>query len=74
MARLVTPRPAAGGLFASGAPSDAVKEYFERVAKYVPAEIIAAYLTALPVITGTTDEDSGLRTGLYAVLFGGCLC
>lgn len=73
MGRLVDPKPASGRLFASDAPQDAVKEYLERVARYVPAEIIAAYLTGLPVISGSTDPDTTLRTTLYAVLFVGCL-
>ena len=73
MSRLVRPRPASGRFFSEGSQSDAVKEYLERVAKYVPAEIIAAYLTALPIIKGTTDDGENLRTVLYGVIFAVCL-
>jgi hypothetical protein len=41
MGRLVEPRRTDGGLFSNG-PSD---DYLSRVAKYVPAEFVAIYLT-----------------------------
>jgi len=71
---LVDAKPPGARAFAD-APDNkkAVQDYLERVAKYVPAEIIAAYLTGLPVVTATTTEDTTGRTVLYGVLLLGCV-
>jgi hypothetical protein len=72
--RLVKPRSSSSQVAASRtevADRDPVKEYLERVAKYVPAEIIAAYLTLLPIVAGTTDEDTTMRTRLYFIILVG---
>jgi hypothetical protein len=47
-----------------------LKDYAERVAKYVPAEIIAAYLFLVPIITATTRPDLFRKGLLLVVLLG----
>lgn len=59
MSRLVLPKnqaiqKAKGGSDSSG--KDSLQDYLERVAKYVPAEIIAVYSLFLGVITLTTGD------------------
>jgi hypothetical protein len=51
MSRLVDPKPR-GARFSSGADGSSVKDYLERVAKYVPSEIVAGYVTINGVIPG----------------------
>src|SRR4051794_28812621 len=70
MARLVHPVPRKGELFAATDSSGKAQEYAERVAKYVPAEVIAAYLTLLPIVLSGTDPDSDRRELLLGVIFG----
>lgn len=45
-----------------------LKEYGERVAKYVPAEIVAAYIAANGAATGA--NNAGL---LFTVIFAACI-
>lgn len=60
--------PGVGRLRGGGEPMADVKDYFERVAKYVPAEVIAAYISANGVAT------AGQRPGtLFTVIFVVCL-
>jgi len=52
----------------NGRPSENVKGYMERVTKYIPAEVVAAYITA----NGFASMSS--RPGvLFYVIFGVCL-
>ncbi len=67
MGRLVEPRPDPALVQAD--PNQGVKDYLERVAKYVPGEILAAYLTITPVLIGTTEAGSGTRFFLQLVAF-----
>ena len=48
----------------------AVRSYVERVAKYVPAEIVAAYLTMNGFIGAAAAPR---RAGLFLLSFGSCL-
>lgn len=54
-------------------PNQGAKDYLERIAKYVPAEILAAYLTLLPVISATTEGQAGVRIALQLITFLACL-
>ncbi len=53
MSRLVTPRPAGPTTAQSGGGDD----YLSRVAKYVPSEIVVAYLTAQGLIVASAPAD-----------------
>jgi hypothetical protein len=53
MSRLVQAQPRGAKAFGGDKDHD-VKDYLDRVAKYVPSEILTAYLTLLPVVIGTT--------------------
>ncbi len=68
MSRLIEPAPAGNKLFAGEGKGEQAQEYGERVAKYVPAEIIAAYLTLLPLVLSGTDPDTGRRTAYLAII------
>ena len=70
MARSIDPIPRGGKLFAGRPASENAQEYAERFAKYVPAEVIAAYLTLLPIVVSGTDPDTHRRTLLLGVIFG----
>ena len=70
MSRLVQAEPRGAKAFSGNAAKD-IKDYLDRVARYVPAEILAAYLTLLPIIIGTTKTEPQLRTGLLAVILFG---
>ncbi len=72
--RLVDPKQPGVRAFSAekGVRRPDIQDYFTRGAKYVPSEIIAAYLTGLPIITGSTTGGETLRTVLYAVLLGAC--
>jgi hypothetical protein len=73
MPRLVDAKPAGANAFSGGADGqNPAQDYLERVAKYVPAEVIAAYLAVVPIITATTDGGT-LRTTLHAIIFAACL-
>lgn len=70
MSRLIEPVPRGGRLFAAGATtSEKTNSYLERVAKYVPAETIAAYLTLLPIVVSGTTADTTSRKVWLAVIF-----
>jgi hypothetical protein len=68
MGRLVEPRPANATVRADAGGARDVKDYLERVAKYVPAEILAGYLTLLPIIVSTTDGQPNMRLALQALV------
>jgi hypothetical protein len=67
MGRLVDPKPAGPTAVAAGAKPDH-KAYLERVAKYVPAEVIAAYLVLIPIVEATSQEGSTLQRVLLGVV------
>jgi len=52
----------------NGKPSENVKGYMERVTKYIPAEVVAAYITANGF--ASISSKPGL---LYYLVFGVCL-
>lgn len=71
MSRLIEPVPVKGSLRAGERDKKKkAQDYGERVAKYVPAEVIAAYLALLPVIIQGTSADTSERTVFLAVIFG----
>lgn len=73
MARLVEPKPRGARAFSADEKRTGLADYMERVARYVPTEILAAYLFLLPIVLGTTEPDAPLRLILLAiVLFGLC--
>jgi hypothetical protein len=69
MSRLVKPVPAKGDLKADRSKTQKAQDYGERVAKYVPAEVIAAYLALLPVVIQGTTADTTERTVFLAIIF-----
>jgi hypothetical protein len=69
MSRLIDPVPRGGSLFAGNTKTAKTQTYLERVAKYVPAEIIAAYLTLLPIVLSGTTADTTSRKVWLAVIF-----
>lgn len=71
MSRLVEPRDRGAHAFSREATPKNLADYLERVALYVPSEILAAYLFLLPIVRGTTEAGSGLRLGLLAVVLIG---
>lgn len=72
MSRLVEARPRGARAF-TGNEAQNAKDYLDRVARYVPAEILAAYLTLLPIVVATTKTEASLRNGLLAVVLFGLL-
>jgi hypothetical protein len=70
MNRLVQASPRGARAFSGNGAQDA-KDYLNRVARYVPSEILAAYLTLLPIVIGTTKTQAALRMGLLAVILFG---
>jgi hypothetical protein len=71
VSRLIEPVPVKGSLRAEQRDKkEKAQSYAERVAKYVPAEVIAAYLALLPVVIQGTSTDSDERTVFLAVIFG----
>lgn len=70
MSRLIDPVPRDGGrLFAGEDKKEKGQEFGERVAKYVPAEIIATYLTLLSFVLAGTDADSDRRILFLGIIF-----
>ena len=69
MARLVSPEPAGaprGGT--APAQSAAAKGWLERVAKYVPSEVVATYLALLGFLPGVPENiQSGMAIGAFVV-------
>jgi hypothetical protein len=72
MSRLVDAAPPGVTAFSGQSRDKATKDYAERVAKYVPAEVIAAYLALVPLVIGTTEADTDLRDGLLLLVLVGC--
>ncbi len=72
MSRFVTVRPKATEAQAAKPTKDKVRDYAENVAKYVPAEVIAAYLAITNITDGSSDVDTGGRTAglVFALIFG----
>jgi len=70
MARLIDPVPREGRLFAGDSNREKSQEWAERVAKYVPAEVIAAYLALWGIVLSGTEADTDRRTILLGVIFG----
>lgn len=71
MSRLVEVKPgiAASGV-GGGGNNGALKEYGERVAKYVPAEVLAFYTGVVQVIlTKEGEAGAGFRLAAFAVFF-----
>ncbi len=60
--------PAGTGRFRSGEPGTNIKEYFDRVAKYVPAEFVAAYISANGVAALALKPGS-----LFILIFVACV-
>ena len=76
MGRLVEARSrkstVAGATFVSGEKRDApLKEYAERIAKYVPAEVLAVYASAVQLIS-TKDAGTPARLWLFAAVAALC--
>jgi hypothetical protein len=67
MARLVEPKLVAD---APTSPSSAAADYLERVAKYIPGEILAAYVALNGFVAVASP---GRRVWLYALSFVVCL-
>lgn len=70
MGRLVEAQPRGARAFSGNGAKD-VKDYLDRVGGYVPAEILAAYLTLLPIIIGTTKTQPKFQLGLLAFILLG---
>lgn len=70
MSRLIEPKSKGAKLLSNEGPGDGIPQ---RVAKYVPAEIIAVYLFLLPIVINGTDAGSNKREVLLAVIFVICL-
>ena len=70
MARLVAAQTIPAGVrFHAAGTEDPVKDYFERVAKYIPAEIVAAYTAMVNLIDSATSHPHLKETALAAFLF-----
>lgn len=72
MSRFVEVKPKGARAQSDKGTKDVVRDYAERVAKYVPAEVIAAYLAITNITEGTSTANSGGRAaGLaFALAFG----
>ncbi len=76
MGRLVEAQPRkvaiAGATLVNAAdPHAAIKEYGERVAKYVPGEVLAVYASAVQLIS-TKDAGTPVRLWLFAAVAALC--
>jgi hypothetical protein len=60
--------PAGTGRLRSGESATDIKEYLDRVAKYVPAEVVAAYISANGVATQARAQGI-----LFSLIFAACL-
>jgi len=60
--------PAGAGRLRSGQTSTDVKDYFDRVAKYIPSEVVAAYISANGVATLARNPGT-----LFILIFVACL-
>jgi len=72
MSRFVTPKTKGAKAQAGRGTKEGVRDYAERVAKYVPAEVIAAYLAIVSITEGTSEAAThGRYAGLmFALAFG----
>jgi len=61
-------QPGTGHLRSGNSAATDVKEYFDRVAKYVPAEVVAAYISANGA--ATLARNPGI---LFILIFVACL-
>jgi len=59
---------AGAGRLRSGEPTTDIKEYFDRVAKYIPAEVVAAYISANGVATLARSPGT-----LFTLIFAACV-
>lgn len=59
---------AGAGRLRSGEPKTDITEYFDRVAKYVPAEVIAAYISANGLASVARSPGT-----LFVLIFGICV-
>ncbi|MFN8050527.1 MAG: hypothetical protein U0Q22_03750 [Acidimicrobiales bacterium] len=72
MGRLVDPKPAGGALFAEEDKKDQAKEAAERIAKYVPGEVLAAYLGVVAIVDAAYAKPGpGRAWGLFAAVVVG---
>lgn len=60
--------PVGTGIMTAGAPVENTKEYFDRVAKYIPAEVVAAYISANGLATLVQNPAI-----LFTLIFATCL-
>jgi hypothetical protein len=73
MGRLVDPIPRGARAFSKGS-KDNLKQYIERVIKYIPAEIVAGYLFLTQLVEARFDAGTSGREGwLWAALVVGVL-
>jgi len=71
MSRLVSPKSRTAN---PPGKSSALSEYAERVTKYIPAEILAAYLSINGILAAVTDAgETPLRNAVYVASFALCL-
>ena len=66
--RIDTDYPAAGMLAAKAKPKDDVDRYLERLTKYIPAEVLAAYSTCAGLVPAS--ETLTVQRGALWFLFG----
>lgn len=60
--------PAGAGRLRSGEPTADIKAYFDRVAKYIPAEVVAAYISANGVASLAPSPGT-----LFTLIFAACV-
>jgi uncharacterized membrane protein len=60
--------PAGGSRYESGGTTSDIKDYFDRVAKYIPAEVVAAYISANGVARLAQSPGT-----LFTVIFAVCV-
>lgn len=70
MSRLVVPKQRVTLTKAVGVPAEPPDNYPERVAKYIPGEVVALYVGAAGVLKTVGAEDASLVLVLYWVFFG----
>lgn len=73
MSRFVTARPRSTleGATLRSANGDQLKDKLERVAKYIPGEIVAAYIFFNGLINA--EHSHGMRTAYFSIAFVFCL-
>jgi hypothetical protein len=59
---------AGAGRFRSGGSTTDIKDYFDRVAKYIPSEVVAAYISANGVATLARNPGT-----LFTLIFAACV-